>query len=122
MPSKPNFEKIKRPVDLIDPQVEVTKNQPFGRGGQFLDIYRAKHSTDGCPVLFQIHGDKDSLVPVKEARSFFRSLKEVSKQPVAYAEIKGAQHAFDMFPSVRSEHVKHGVEKFLCWLQSDQQS
>ena len=289
MPQKPNFEKIKRPLDPIDPQVEVTRNQPFGNGGQFLDVYRAKHSSEGCPVLFQIHGggwtekmgskneqalplmshmalrgwicvsadyrlsptstfpeaiidckealawikqhiqefggdpnfvvvtggsagghlaalvaltandpdfqpgfesvdtkvqgavpfygvydftnsegfqpndglkvlledsvmklerssnleafeqvsprfrihedappfliihgDKDSLVPVKEARSFYRRLKEVSSQPVAYAEIKGAQHAFDMFPSLRSEHVKHGVEKFLGWLRSTQ--
>jgi acetyl esterase/lipase len=287
-PAEPDYKKIKRPLDLIDPQIEVTKNQPFGSSGQYLDIYRARYSGNRCPVLMQIHGgawtekmgskneqalplmnhmalrgwvcvsvdyrlspgstfpeaiidckealvwikqniadfggdpdfvvvtggsagghlasllaltinapefqpgfesedtslqgavsfygvydftdseghqpndgllsiledsvmklprddnlaayeavspafrihagappfliihgDKDSLVPVQEARSFAARLKQSSKQPVAYAEIQGAQHAFDMFPSLRSEHVKHGVEKFLAWLLSN---
>lgn len=286
-PASPDYDKIKRPLDLIDPQIEVTKNHPYGTSGQYLDIYRAKYSRDRCPVLLQIHGgawtekmgskneqalplmnhmalrgwvcvsvdyrlsptstfpeaiidckeaivwikqhiaefggdpefivvtggsagghltalmaltandpkfqpgfededtslqgavpfygvydftdeeglqqndglqsiledsvmkldrdtnleayrevsprfrvhenappfliihgDKDTLVPVKEARSFAARLKSISNQPVVYAEIEGAQHAFDMFPSVRSEHVKHGVEKFLGWLLS----
>jgi dipeptidyl aminopeptidase/acylaminoacyl peptidase len=72
-----------------------------------------------APPFFIIHGDKDSLVPVQEARSFAANLRQTSQQPVAYAEIQGAQHAFDMFPSLRSEHVKHGVEKFLAWLVSN---
>jgi len=33
-------------------------------------------------------------------------------------ELKGAQHAFDVFPSLRSEYVKFGVEKFLAWTYS----
>lgn len=69
-----------------------------------------------APPFFVVHGDSDSLVPVEGARKFVAELKAVSKAPVAYAEIEGAQHAFDMFPSVRSEHVKHGVERFLEWM------
>lgn len=68
-----------------------------------------------APPFFVIHGDHDSLVPVDGARAFVEKLGSVSSAPVAYAEIHGAQHAFDMFPSVRSEHVKHGVERFLAW-------
>lgn len=286
-PATPDYDKIKRPIRLIDPQIEVTKNQHYGNHGQSLDIYRAKHSPDNCPVLLQIHGgawtekmgskneqalplinhmalrgwicvsidyrlaptatfpepiidckealvwvkqkirdfggdpnfivvtggsagghlaallaltannptfqpgfedadttvqgavpfygafdftdsqglqrndllistleksimkiplegnqeefeevsplfnihaeapafyvihgSKDSLVPVRESRHFVSKLKEVSQQPVVYSEIRDAQHAFDMFPSIRSEHVKHGVEKFLSWLYS----
>ncbi len=71
--------------------------------------------SDKAPPFFVIQGDMDSLVPVDEARQFVSALRKVSKQPVVYAEIAGAQHAFDMFPSLRSEHVKHGVEKFLAW-------
>ena len=104
---------------LEDSVMKLTRSDNIDAFEQVSPRFRIHK--DAPPFLI-IHGDKDSLVPVKEARSFFRSLKEVSKQPVAYAEIKGAQHAFDMFPSVRSEHVKHGVEKFLCWSQSDQQS
>ena len=57
-------------------------------------------------------------MPVAYARLFAGKLREVSKQPVAYAEIADAQHAFDMFPSLRSEHVKQGVERFLAYLYS----
>ena len=74
-------------------------------------------NADAPPFLI-IHGDKDSLVPVAYARLFAGKLREVSKQPVAYAEIADAQHAFDMFPSLRCEHVKQGVERFLAYLYS----
>ena len=72
-----------------------------------------------APPFLIIHGDKDTLVPVEEARVFANDLREISSSPVSYAEISGGQHAFDMFPSVRSEHVKHVVEQFLAYLYSD---
>ena len=71
-----------------------------------------------APPFFIIHGDKDTLVPVAEARMFAKTLEEVSDNPVAYAEIEGGQHAFDMFASVRSEYVKLGVAKFLVYLHA----
>jgi len=71
-----------------------------------------------APPFLIIHGDKDSLVPIESARMFAEKLKDVSKQPVAFAEISDAQHAFDMFASLRSEHVKQGVERFLAYLYS----
>ncbi len=69
-----------------------------------------------APPFLIIHGDKDTLVPVEEARVFSTKLREVSSSSVTYAEISGAQHAFDMFPSLRSEHVKQGIERFLAYL------
>lgn len=76
------------------------------------------HISDKAPPFLVIHGDKDSLTPVEEARIFARELQNTSRNKVAYIELAGAQHAFDMFPSLRSEHVKHGVEKFLAWTYS----
>jgi acetyl esterase/lipase len=52
---------------------------------------------------------------VAEARNFVRRLQEVAKNPVAYAEIAGAQHAFDIFTSFRSTGVVRGVARFLEW-------
>lgn len=72
-----------------------------------------------APPFFIIHGDMDSLVPVEEARDFAAKLNATSKQPVVYAEIEGAQHAFDMFPSLRSEHTKNSVERFLAYVYSN---
>ena len=71
-----------------------------------------------APPFLVVHGDHDSLVPVSQARSLVARLREVSSNPVAYAEIEGAQHAFDMFASVRSDYTRYGVERFLAYLHS----
>jgi acetyl esterase/lipase len=68
-----------------------------------------------APPFFVIHGNDDSLIPVPEARAFVDALRAVSRNPVVYAELAGAQHAFDVFPSIRSAHVVRGVERFLEW-------
>ena len=72
--------------------------------------------TAEAPPFFVIHGDKDTLAPVRDARTFVARLREVSKQPVAYAEMRGAQHAFEVFPSARTARVIEGVERFLTTL------
>jgi acetyl esterase/lipase len=83
------------------------------------EIYRAASPlarvNENAPPFFVIHGHGDSLIPVREARSFVDALRAVSRNPVAYAELSGAQHAFDVFPSIRSAHVVRGVERFLEW-------
>ncbi|HZJ05720.1 MAG TPA: alpha/beta hydrolase [Nocardioidaceae bacterium] len=68
-----------------------------------------------APPFFVIHGTHDTLIPVAEARSFVRRLRAVATQPVAYAELPGTQHAFDVFPSIRSAHVVRAVDRFLRW-------
>jgi acetyl esterase/lipase len=66
-----------------------------------------------APPFFVIHGDRDTLAPVEEARQFADELREVSKSPVVYAELGGAQHAFDIFCSPRTAHMLAAVLKFL---------
>jgi acetyl esterase/lipase len=72
-----------------------------------------------APPFFLVHGDFDSLVPVAEARGMYAALRAVSRQPVAYAEIPGAQHAFEIFPSLRSALAIDGVERFLFLVYSE---
>jgi acetyl esterase/lipase len=92
---------------------------PFaGNIEQYKAVSPLFRINQAAPPFLIIHGDKDSLVPVEEARMFASKLREVSKQAVAYAEIRDAQHAFDMFPSLRSELVKQGVERFLAYQYS----
>src|SRR3954471_23417390 len=76
------------------------------------------HARPDAPPFFVIHGAHDSLAPVEEARELVRRLREVSKEPVVYAELPGAQHAFDVFHSIRSAHVIRGVERFLRWVHA----
>lgn len=61
-----------------------------------------------------LHGRNDSLIPVEQARSFTERLREVSRQPVVYAELPFAQHAFDIFGSARAAHAAVAVEQFLA--------
>jgi acetyl esterase/lipase len=72
-----------------------------------------------APPFLVIQGTADSLVFVEEARDFVASLREKSRNPVHYAEFPGAQHAFDMFHSVRSAHAVRIVTAFLEKLHSE---
>lgn len=66
-----------------------------------------------APPFLVIHGDRDTLAPLSDARAFVEKLRAVSHTPVLYAEIHGAQHAFDVLASPRSAPVVEGVERFL---------
>jgi len=68
--------------------------------------------TADAPPFFLVHGDRDSLAPVDESRALQRELLGASKEPVVYAEIPGANHAFEIFPSVRSAAAVDGVARF----------
>ncbi len=75
--------------------------------------------SEDAPPLFAIHGDSDTLVPVLEARNFVSALSEKTRAPLAYAELGGAQHAFELFPSVRTLHSVNAVHRFLAFVYSD---
>lgn len=74
--------------------------------------------SDRAPPFLVIHGTHDTLVPVEEARLFVELLREASHEPVAYAELPGAQHAFEVFASARTGHVVRGVARFLTWVHA----
>ncbi len=67
---------------------------------------------DHAPPFLIFHGDRDNLAPVGEARRFAEAFREKTGAPLAYVELPGAQHAFELFPSVRSLCVMNGVERF----------
>ncbi len=74
--------------------------------------------TPDAPPFFVIHGQRDTLVPVAEARHFCAAFRRIARAPLVYAEIPGAQHAFELFPSLRAALVIHGVERFLAYAYS----
>lgn len=89
----------------------------LGRNAQFPRDYLAasplaRLHADAPPFLV-VHGTNDSLIPVAEAREFVRRLRDVSSNPVGYAELRGAQHAFEIFHSIRTERVISGAAAFL---------
>lgn len=72
-----------------------------------------------APPMMVIHGDRDVLVPVGGAREFVSELREISKEPVVYTELHGAQHAFDIFPSIRTVTTVEAVERFLHHIHAE---
>lgn len=73
-------------------------------------LYRVH--ADAPPFLVS-HGANDSLIPVEQGRLFAQKLREVSTSPVVYAELPGAQHAYDVFGSARANLAAESVARFL---------
>ncbi|WP_094289455.1 alpha/beta hydrolase [Mycobacterium lehmannii] len=91
----------------------------------YVEASPVNHVAADAPPFFILHGTNDSLVPVEQARAFVSKLRDVSTQPVVYAELPFAQHAFDMFGSARAAHAAVAVEHFLAeiyanWQQTTQ--
>jgi acetyl esterase/lipase len=75
--------------------------------------------SDKAPPFMVVHGVNDILAPVGEARHFVKELRAVSRAPVVYAELPVAQHAFEVFASVRAAHVIRGVARFLEYIHCE---
>lgn len=96
-------------------------------------VFKARHADDpqrfrdaspthrvnaDAPPFLVLHGERDTLVPVADARRFVAELRAVSRNPVLYAELAGAEHAFDIGPSVRTARVVEAIERFLATVRA----
>ena len=96
----------------------VMKCSPTGDRARWDDASPIACVHAGAPPFFVIHGTHDALAYVEEARHFVAALRAVSANPVLYAELPGAQHAFDTFHSRRSTHAVDAVACFLGYLRA----
>ncbi len=80
---------------------------------QFDAASPIRHVNDAAPPFFVSHGTNDGLIPVEQARHFVARLRAISEQPVVYAELPRAQHAFDMFGTPRATYAAEAVGRFL---------
>ncbi|MET7495404.1 alpha/beta hydrolase [Streptomyces sp900116325] len=87
-----------------EPDVTPSPNQPYA------------YLNPGAPPFLIAHGTKDALATVEATRYFVDRLRRVSDSTVVYAELPGAQHAFDLYHSARFEAVVDGVEAFAAWV------
>lgn len=88
------------------------------RRREFAEVFEAaspiSHVSADAPPFFVLHGVNDTLIPVGQGRTFAERLREISDNPVVYAELPYAQHAFDTFGSPRAGHTVSAVEQFLA--------
>jgi len=98
-------------LQMLEKKVMKTKES------EHPEVFRAASPTyrvhAGAPPCFVLHGVNDTLVPVESARIFVDRLRAVSRQPVAYAELPLAQHAFDVLASLRCQATTSAVGDFL---------
>src|ERR1700756_3457307 len=66
-----------------------------------------------APPFLVIHGGKDIIIPVEQARSFVERLRAVSHSTVGYLELPGAGHGFDLFDGERAGVMAHATSLFL---------
>jgi acetyl esterase/lipase len=66
-----------------------------------------------APPFLAVHGSKDGLIPVEEARGFVDRLRSVSESVVGYVELPGAGHGFDLVDGVRTAPVVAAIGRFL---------
>jgi acetyl esterase/lipase len=66
-----------------------------------------------APPFLVIHGSKDSVIPVEQARSFVERLRAVSHSMVGYLELPGAGHGFDLIDGERAGVMAHATALFL---------
>ncbi len=66
-----------------------------------------------APPFLVIHGSKDSVIPVEQARSFVERLRAVSHSMVGYLELPGAGHGFDLIDGERAGVTAHATSLFL---------
>jgi dipeptidyl aminopeptidase/acylaminoacyl peptidase len=78
-----------------------------------------RHAGPHAPPFLVLHGTNDSLVPLAQPRAFVTALRSQSARPVVYAEVPGAQHAFEAMLSVRTRATVHAVERFLAVVRSE---
>ncbi|GIF52122.1 esterase [Asanoa ferruginea] len=118
----PNAPEFQPGFESVDTTIEAAIPLYGWLGGYYDDppimSTPMDYANPDAPPFFVVHGERDSLVPVQMARDFVADLREVSASPVAYAELRGAQHVFDMFHSLRNEAVIDGIEAFTTWVRS----
>ena len=69
--------------------------------------------TATAPPILVIHGSRDGVIPVAEAREFADRLRAVAPKAVCYAELPGAGHGFDLVDAERTGPVVHAIGLFL---------
>jgi acetyl esterase/lipase len=85
----------------------------------YVDASSIKRVRPDAPPFFILHGQDDSIIPVREGREFAEAMREASTSIVAYAEIPHAQHAFDFYyGSPRGHYTARAVEEFLSWVHA----
>lgn len=98
-------------IELLEKKVmKVSKQQDPALFEEASPDHRV---TSSAPPMFVLHGSNDTLVPLSVAQHFVAELRAGSQATVCSVELPCAQHAFDVFASIRCRHTTMGIVRFL---------
>lgn len=108
--------------DLIGPTLaRLVIKQPLN--DETRDLYREASPQDqihpDAPPFLVLAGGNDNLVSSADLRTFASELRAVSKRPVAFAELPGAWHEWDLFSCERSRATANAAADFLGAIRAD---
>lgn len=91
----------------------VVKRRQERKPTVFRDASPVARVHADAPPFLVLHGSRDMIIPVNEARVFVERLRGVSRQPVGYVELPGAGHGFDLVDGVRTGAAVRAIGMFL---------
>ena len=98
----------------------VMKSDPVQASEAWHAASPLSHIRPDAPPFFVVQGAQDTLVWREDARAFVAALRRVSTEPVGYAEIPFAQHAFDLMTTRRSVYTVRAITRFLEYAHTGQ--
>jgi acetyl esterase/lipase len=80
------------------------------------------HLHADAPPFLIIHGSQDCLISALEARHFAAELREAAHADVLYAELAGAQHAFEIQMTPLTRYFIEGARHYLDYQYQNRNS
>ena len=72
-----------------------------------------------APPFLVVHGSDDVIIPAVEARSFVDRLRSVTNSKIAYIELPGLGHGFDLVDTQHTAPVVAAIGRFLVQVHDD---
>ena len=91
----------------------VVKHRQSRKPALFRDASPVARVHAAAPPFLVLHGARDGIIPVGEARRFVERLRDTSTSPVGYVELPGAGHGFDLTDGARTSAAVRAIGLFL---------
>jgi acetyl esterase/lipase len=93
--------------------------EPFNGPAKIWDhASPISHLRADAPPMLLLHGKHDALADFESAKMFADKLARASANPVLFAELPAAQHAYDLtYSPPTNEHVR-AIERFLVSIKN----
>jgi acetyl esterase/lipase len=91
----------------------VVKRRQSRKPALFRDASPVARVHAKAPPFLVMHGARDVLIPVGEARQFVERLRDTSSNAVGYVELPDTGHGFDLTDGVRTSAAVRAIALFL---------